>query len=214
MAGVCANHSNNALTLDDLAILADTPNACPDLHRYRSPAAARGSRPSVSTSAPLSVTATVCSKCAAFFRSRVTTTQRNVRAVFAGDYGPPVKFSHMRRDEIDYLQSAMGAEVSIETQRSDQLIPWHDMQFVTFLYVVVDGPQVSIEVKTFGEMSSRKFTPEYQRASEQHSYRRAPLIQRVWNVISPRRFVTLALVIGSFLGGVVATWTWSRWKRV
>lgn len=135
---------------------------------------------------------------------------RNVRAVFGGDYGP-MKFSHMQRDGIDYIQSSIEGDVPIKILQELESSRLLSQQFDNFLYVTIDGPQVTIDVKTFGEMSSGKFTPQRWHAMYQYE---KPLVKRVWDVVSPpRRLVALVLVIGvSFLGGVISALAWKYRK--
>jgi hypothetical protein len=144
---------------------------------------------------------------------------KNVRAVFAGDYGP-MKFSHMRRDGIDYVQSSIEGDISVNMLRgliSSRLLA---QQFDNYLHVKVNGPLVTIHVETVGEMSSGKFTPERWRAINEYEPRKKPFEERLRDVIgspgSPRRQL---LVFGSamaicFFGGVAVTRIWYRRKAV
>lgn len=155
---------------------------------------------------------------------------RNVRAVFSGDYGP-VKFSHLERDGIDYVRSTIEDKFSID--REDSLLYLHAseedrllaQQFDNFLYITVDGPEINIEVKTIGAMSSGKFSPQRYRevhgsekVEAKYVYDPEPetpgLAQRIWNFIgSPRRLLALGLIITvCFLGGLATGVVWSRWK--
>ena len=94
---------------------------------------------------------------------------RNVRVVFGGDPGP-MKFSHMRRDGIDYVQSSVQGDVSIKVLRDYESRRLRSQQFDNYLYVSVNGPEVTIETKVVGEISSGKFTPQRWRAV--HKYER------------------------------------------
>jgi hypothetical protein len=90
---------------------------------------------------------------------------KNVRAVFSGEFGP-LKFSHMEREGIEYIQSGIEIAYSLENPlsldqlRSSEGARLEAQQFDTFLYVTVKDYQVDIEVKTVGAFSSGKFSPE------------------------------------------------------
>jgi hypothetical protein len=146
---------------------------------------------------------------------------RNVRAVFAGDVGPR-KFSHMKRDGIDYIQSAI-AEIPMEYLRRYSLQRLTAQQFDNYLYVTVNGPQVALEVKTIGEISSGQFTPESWREMHRPYRPEAKTFQArmgdyvldvIGNSGSPRRqlFAFLSAIMISFFGGVAVTLFWCRRK--
>lgn len=157
---------------------------------------------------------------------------RNVRAVFGGDNGP-MKFSHMRRDGIDYIQSGIEDYYSIDNPDSLWLLRNNAgdremaQQFDNFLYVTVDGPQVTIEVKAVGAISSGKFSPQRFRMVHGDVGHRPPkpettstkLVKRAWELISTpkrlvyRRLVALTVVMGfCFLSGVAVALAWKRWR--
>jgi hypothetical protein len=146
---------------------------------------------------------------------------RNVRAVFAGDVGPR-KFSHMKRDGIDYIQSSI-AEIPMEYLRRYSLQRLTAQQFDNYLYVTVNGPQVALEVKTIGEISSGQFTPESWREMNRPYPPEAKTFQArmgdyildvIGNSGSPRRqlFAFLSAIMISFFGGVAVTLFWCRRK--
>ena len=84
---------------------------------------------------------------------------RNVRAVFGGDFGP-MKFSHMQRDGIDYLQCSIEGIPDLKFLRNILYSRLLSQQFDNYLHVTVNGPQVTVAVKTVGEISLGKFTPQ------------------------------------------------------
>lgn len=140
---------------------------------------------------------------------------RNVRAVFAGDVGPR-KFSHVKRDGIDYIQSSI-ADIPMENLHRHWSHRMIAQQFDNYLHVTVDGQQVTIEVETIGELSSGQFTPQSWREMYRFEPAEAkPFFIRVWNVIgSPRRLVAvLSVVVICFLGGVGVTRIYYRRKAV
>jgi len=131
---------------------------------------------------------------------------RPVRAVFAGDYGP-LKFTHMRRDGIDYFQSALERKVPSEMlRRNAGLGRVMNHQFDTFLHVQVRGPQVDVEVKVLGATSSGKHTPE-----------RFEEIFRPEPPSAPRRgrrlVLAATLIALGFAVGVAATWIIAKIRR-
>lgn len=143
----------------------------------------------------------------------------NVRAVFAGDYGP-MKFSHMRRDGIDYLQCSIEGNVSVAMLRGLMSARLLSQQFDNFLYARVDGSRVTIDVETIGEMSSGKFTPERWRAINEYEPRKQSLEERLWNLVgspgSPRRQLVVfsSVMLICFVAGVVVAQIWDRRKAV
>lgn len=140
---------------------------------------------------------------------------RNVRAVFGGDYGP-MKFSHMRRDEIDYIQSSIEGIISLETLRGLMSSRLLSQQFDNYLYVMVDGPRVTVKVETVGEFSLGKFTPQRWRAVNDYELPTQPILIRVWDAIgSPRRLMTLiALIFVCILSGFLAALLLKRYRHV
>jgi hypothetical protein len=140
---------------------------------------------------------------------------RNVRAVFAGDVGPR-KFSHMKRDEIDYVQSSI-ADIQMEYLRRDWRHRMIAQQFDNYLYVTVNGLEVDIEVQTIGEFSSGQFTPEsWREMHRSEPPEEKPFLARVWELIgSPRRLIAItSVMVICFLGGVAATLLWHRRKAL
>jgi UDP-2,3-diacylglucosamine pyrophosphatase LpxH len=140
--------------------------------------------------------------------------RRNVRAVFAGDVGPR-KFSHMKRDGINYIQSSI-AEIPMEYLRRYSLQRLTAQQFDNYLYVTVNGPQLALEVKTIGEISSGQFTPESWREMHRPYPPEAKTFQArmgdyildiIGNSGSPRRqlFAFVSTIMISFVGGVAVT---------
>ena len=83
-----------------------------------------------------------------------------VRAVFSGDYGP-VKYSHKRRDGVDYYQSGVAPDPGVELLRGHEWNRILAQQFDNWLLVTVDGSRVEIDVETIGETESAgHWTPE------------------------------------------------------
>ncbi len=137
--------------------------------------------------------------------------ESGVRAVFSGDYGP-MKFSSTSRDGVDYYQSSLEGDVSVRMLRAREASRLLAQQFDNFLYVRVDGPRVSVDVRTLGELSSGRYTPERWRAVHQAQALNglaAPgrgLAGRLWRAIgTPGRLLGLGLFAGiCFLLGFVA----------
>ena len=143
----------------------------------------------------------------------------NVEAVFGGDYGP-MKFSHMRRDGIDYFQCSIEGNISIQMLRGLMSSRLLSQQFDNFLYVTVDRSHVTVDVETIGEISSEKFTPQRWRAINEYEPPKKSLDERLWNLVgspgSPRRqlVVFTSVMVLCFLSGVVVARIWSRRKPV
>ena len=86
-----------------------------------------------------------------------------VTAVFAGDYGP-LKFSHMTRDSVQYVQASLEGIMTLETLRNFERSRVLSAQFDNFLVVRVKGAEASIDVETLGEFSSPQFQPAFYEA--------------------------------------------------
>jgi len=136
---------------------------------------------------------------------------RNVRAVFGGDFGP-VKFSHMRRDEIDYFQSSVEGIPSIQRLRSWNSSRLLSQQFDNYLNVQVDGPKVAVEVETVGAISLGNFTPQRWREVDDYE---PPLTTRLGNFIGDtRRLISLTvLIMVCFFSGFLAARIIKRDKK-
>ena len=147
-----------------------------------------------------------------------TLTDRNVRAVFAGDYGP-LKFSHMRRDGIDYVQSSVENSASIAMLRMREPSRVLSAQLDNWVLVTVDQDGARLEVRSVGALSSEKFTP--QRFREVHEYDKQGFKQRLYRKIgwSPERLFTGALEIaaaagaGGLLAGLALAGLWNLRRR-
>jgi hypothetical protein len=138
-----------------------------------------------------------------------------VRAVFAGDVGPR-KFSHMKRDGIDYLQSSI-ADIQMEFQRRHWRHRMIAQQFDNYLEVTVNGPQVVIDVGIIGELSSGHFTPQsWREMLRAEAPQEKPLLTRAQDALgelaeNPWRLVGFAsVVLIAFLAGIAVTIIWHR----
>jgi hypothetical protein len=84
--------------------------------------------------------------------------------VFAGDMGP-WKFSHLRRDGIDYLQTSVEfAPPPLEMQRNRESIRQLTEQLDTWALVAVDAEEVHVDIRTLGALESGLFSPEKHRS--------------------------------------------------
>lgn len=138
-----------------------------------------------------------------------------VRAVFAGDYGP-TKFSHVARDGIDYVQSSVENQVSLEMLRTLESSRMLASQLDTFLHVTVRGPDVEIDVRPVAAFSSGKFTPAHHDAV--FEYDKWSLGRRLQRKLgTPERLVrglTLTALIGALAGaGATLLVTFLLWRR-
>ena len=136
---------------------------------------------------------------------------RNVRAVFGGDFGP-MKFSHLRRDGIDYLQSSIEGVADIGIMRELNSSRLLSQQFDNYLHVTVEGPRVNFEIKTIGEISMGNFTPERWRAVDEYQ---PPLSKRTRNLLGDtRRLAMLSLLtLICFGAGFVAALLFKRLRK-
>ena len=137
--------------------------------------------------------------------------QHGADAVFAGDYGP-LKFSFTERDRVRYYQSSIEGDVSLGILREMMSSRLLERQFDNFLLVTVRGPEVEVEVRTLGETSSNKFTPEHWREINLWEAPTPPLPSRIWRTIgSPKRLLALSLfAVGIFAAGWFAGRRWGR----
>ena len=130
------------------------------------------------------------------------------RVVFAGDYGP-MKFSHVARDSIDYIQSSIEdfPALRLLQRRIESRLLYQ--QFDNFLHVTVAGPRVRVEVKTLGPITGQKFTPQRWRAINSYS---PPVSERLRTMFgSPKRIAAaVALLVAVFLSGVGVGVFWLR----
>jgi hypothetical protein len=86
-----------------------------------------------------------------------------VRAVFGGDLNP-LKFSHVERDGIDYVQTALTREgPGPERLRESELVRLRQTQLDAWPLVTIRGDEVDIEVRTVGAISSGRLTPALHR---------------------------------------------------
>lgn len=95
---------------------------------------------------------------------------KKVRAVFSGEYGP-YKYSHLRRDGIDYLQAAFENSPALAHMRARESSRLLSQLMDVYLLVHVDGPSVRVEVRPIGATSSGNYSP--QRWRDVYAYRSA-----------------------------------------
>lgn len=134
-----------------------------------------------------------------------------VRAVFAGDLGP-WKFSHLERDGVHYVQSAVEfTEPPLVMRRNRESVRTISSQLDNWVLVHVDGPEVRYEVRTVGAMSAGRHRPETWR--EVYDYDRGTVQRKLWRRFqSPRKLLGALLVaggggvLGGLLVGLVAGW--------
>jgi 3',5'-cyclic AMP phosphodiesterase CpdA len=135
-------------------------------------------------------------------------TQVNTRAVFSGDLGP-WKFSHLRRDGIDYVQSAVEfANPPVVMQRNREAVRMLSEQLDNFAFVTVDGDGVRIEIKTLGALSTGLFTPAMYR--DVHEYDAGSFERKVFaRMDTPGKLVGWLAKLGllAFTAGVAVTLT-------
>ena len=131
-----------------------------------------------------------------------------VAAVFGGDYGP-LKFSHLTRDSVRYLQGSMEGFMTLGTLKAIASARVLSAQFDNFLFVRVNGPAVDVEVKILGEWVS----PQYEPAFFQATMPAPPptgLRPFLRTLATPRK---LAVIAAMFLATFLAGWWWGRRRR-
>ena len=142
---------------------------------------------------------------APWWREVHPTLTGRVHSVFSGDYGP-AKFSHLDRDGVQYYQSGISGDPSLEILRGHEWNRILAQQFDNFLYVTVDGSDVDVEVHTIGEVSTGHFTSDRWRAVH-GSIRRPPVpyfgglerLRGVWAAMGPvleHPKARLAVIVG------------------
>lgn len=137
------------------------------------------------------------------------------RAVFAGDLGP-WKFSHLRRDGIDYLQTAFEfAPPPLEMQRNRESIRMLTEQLDTWALVSVDGGSFHVDLRTLGGLESGLFSPEKYRSV--HEFDAGTFERKLFNRMdNPTKLVSwlwklgAAAVAGGALLGAAAVWILRR----
>lgn len=127
--------------------------------------------------------------------------QYPVRMVVAGDLGP-WKFSHERRDEIDYIQSTVEfTEPPLQMLRNREGSRTISSQVDNFLVVDVDGPTLRYELKTLGAFTRGNHTPRLWK--EIHEYDAGTLRRKLYDRCNtPERLVRGLLLAAA--GGFVA----------
>jgi hypothetical protein len=122
-----------------------------------------------------------------------------VRAVFGGDYGP-LKFSHVRRDGVDYVQTAVeGRADDLAMLRALETSRRLSFQLDNFIVVTVRGDDVAFDVRTVGALASGKLSPERYRAIYAPASR--SLRERVERTLGgPERRAALAALLAAAFG--------------
>lgn len=125
-----------------------------------------------------------------------------LRAVFGGDYGP-LKFSHLEREGVHYLQTSLENSVSNEMLRGREASRMLSAQLDNYLVVDVDGSDVRYSVRAVGALSTGKFSPKHYREIYEYdkdTYGRKLL--RRWS--TPSRLVVGLLEVSglAFLAGI------------
>jgi 3',5'-cyclic AMP phosphodiesterase CpdA len=130
------------------------------------------------------------------------------RAVFAGDLGP-WKFSHLERDRIDYVQTAVefcGPPIVMQRNReSSRAIA---EQLDTYAVVRVLGDGARIEIRTLGALTTGEFTPAKFR--EVHEHDKGTIRRKVFSRMdTPEKLMSWLWKLGclAFGAGVLATST-------
>ena len=134
-------------------------------------------------------------------------TGGKVRAVFSGEYGP-YKYSHMRRDGIDYLQCAIENPPVLDMMRYQESSRLLSQLMDCYLLVRASADGVNVEVRPVGALTSGNYSPK--RWAELYDYR--PWYARDFDV-AMRRY-PLAVLAGTGVAGLgvglIAGWCYRR----
>lgn len=139
---------------------------------------------------------------------------RPVRAVFSGDYGP-LKFSHLERGGVHYLQTSIENEVSIPMLRGREESRLLSAQLDNYVVVDVEGPEVRYSVRAVGALSTGKFSPA--RYRDVHTYDRQSLgrkLMRRWSTSNRLLTGVLQLAAASFAAGVLCVVSYLLARRL
>jgi predicted phosphodiesterase len=134
--------------------------------------------------------------------------QGKVRAVFSGDMGP-TKYSHMRRDGVDYYQSSVAPDPGVKMLRGHEWNRLLAQQLDNWLLVTVDGPTVRVDVETIGETEAGgHWTPDRWRAVYGTTKRpRQPLARDHFDALVATRsglYAVVGALVAVFLLGLTA----------
>ena len=140
------------------------------------------------------------------------------RAVIAGDLGP-AKFSHERRDGIDYVQTSVEFTFPpLQMRRNREGSRTISEQLDNFLLVTVDGADVRLEVRTLGAFTTGRYTPTIWQ--EVHDYDKGSFQRKLYKRMNTPERVVKWLAIGmgaSFAAGLVVAgalgWALGRRRR-
>jgi hypothetical protein len=111
-----------------------------------------------------------------------------------------MKFSHVRRDGIDYVQTSIEGDVSVEMLRAFESSRLLSRQFDNYVVGTIDGGRVSLDVQTVGALATERFTPERWRAVHRYPDSRS-LPEKAWALIgTPKRLAAVAVLLGGALG--------------
>ncbi len=131
------------------------------------------------------------------------------RAVFAGDLGP-WKWSHLERDGIHYVQSAVEFTVPtltmLQNREASRTI---SSQLDNYVHVTVAGGDVRYDVRTVGGMSTGRFQPSVYR--DVYEYDKGSLERKVFKRMdTPQKLVRWLAILGAgafgagLVGGLIA----------
>jgi hypothetical protein len=122
--------------------------------------------------------------------------QGKVRAVYGGDMKDVFKFSHERRDGVDYVQSALSnAPMPTERLRAYEGVRLRQVQPDTLPLVTVRGDRVETQVLVLGALVDGRRTPDTYLAGYDRG-EPPPPPSKLWSpwVLAPGALLALAIV--------------------
>lgn len=125
-----------------------------------------------------------------------------VRAVFSGEFGP-YKYSHMRRDGVDYLQCAIENPPNVGHMRLRESSRILSQLMDCYILVRASAEDVDIEVRPVGALTSGNYSP--QRWAEVYDYkpRYAVVFEKImrrYPVVALGGVALFSIVLGVVLG--------------
>lgn len=133
-----------------------------------------------------------------------------VRAVFSGEYGP-YKYSHMRRDGIDYLQCAIENDPQVGMMRYQESSRILSQLMDCYLLVHVAGDDVNIELRPVGALTSGNYSPR--RWAELYDYQPWYMVY-FHKALRRYPFGVIACAVAGGCGlGLLAGWWLTRRKQ-
>lgn len=125
-----------------------------------------------------------------------------------------MKFSHIPRDGIDYVQAAIETDPSIDILRSDEKARVLSAQMDSYLHVVVTKAKAEIRLRPVGAFRSGRWTPAKWREINDLSARDYIKHNVLETTKKKRKLAQLLFGVG--FGSCLLLWilsAWFFWRR-